>query len=188
MALALCAVTATAQAVEVWQTFREERFTRGNVNLRPLQAADEADWIWIADGGPAKGEMDAVRFVCDFVRGAPGLEIDVSADERFVLFAFNGDGQRPVAVRELRPGVVQRPCRPRGEGGGGEKARAKAGRDEGRLLVHDGAPAVPLVGCGIVADLFTSLAEFFTPVNEPVINSCKTFLSVLAKLPKTAGS
>ena len=66
--------------------FREERFTRGNVNLRRIQAADDADWIWIADAGPAKGEMDAVRFSKEFVCGAPELEIDVSADERFVLF------------------------------------------------------------------------------------------------------
>ncbi|MBR0506575.1 MAG: hypothetical protein IJJ84_14335, partial [Kiritimatiellae bacterium] len=61
-----------AQAVEVRQVFREERFTRGNVNLRPLQAADAADWIWIADGGPAKDEMDAVRFACDFACGGRG--------------------------------------------------------------------------------------------------------------------
>ena len=69
-----------SQAFEVRQVFREERFTRGNVNLRVIQAADAADWIWIADGGPAKGEMDAVRFSKDFVCGAPQLEIDVSAD------------------------------------------------------------------------------------------------------------
>ena len=80
--------------VEVRQVFREERFTRGNVNLRPLQAADAADWIWIDDEGPAKGEMDAVRFANEFVcggRGAsvprqPDLEFDISADQRFVLF------------------------------------------------------------------------------------------------------
>ena len=79
-------VAVAAQAVEVRQVFREERFTRGNVNLRRVQAADDADWIWIADAGPAKGEMDAVRFSKEFVCGAPELEIDVSADERFVLF------------------------------------------------------------------------------------------------------
>ena len=80
------AAVCLSQAFEVRQVFREERFTRGNVNLRVIQAADAADWIWIADGGPAKGEMDAVRFSKDFVCGAPQLEIDVSADERFVLF------------------------------------------------------------------------------------------------------
>ena len=85
LSLSLAAVC-LSQAFEVRQVFREERFTRGNVNLRVIQAADAADWIWIADGGPAKGEMDAVRFSKDFVCGAPQLEIDVSADERFVLF------------------------------------------------------------------------------------------------------
>ena len=65
----LLAAVCLSQAFEVRQVFREERFTRGNVNLRPLQAADAADWIWIADGGPAKGEMDAVRFSKDFVCG-----------------------------------------------------------------------------------------------------------------------
>ena len=84
--LALCVLAVAAQAVEVRQVFREERFTRGNVNLRRVQAADDADWIWIADAGPTKGEMDAVRFSKEFVCGAPELEIDVSADERFVLF------------------------------------------------------------------------------------------------------
>ena len=86
MPLAISVLAVAAQAVEVRQVFREERFTRGNVNLRRLQAADDADWIWIADAGPAKGEMDAVRFSKEFVCGAPELEIDVSADERFVLF------------------------------------------------------------------------------------------------------
>ena len=32
-----------SQAFEVRQVFREERFTRGNVNLRRIQAADDAD-------------------------------------------------------------------------------------------------------------------------------------------------
>ena len=73
-------------AFEVEQVFREERFARGNVNLRVLQPIDEADWIWIDDGGPAEGEMDAVRFSCDFAGDGTPLEMDVSADQRFVLF------------------------------------------------------------------------------------------------------
>ena len=75
-----------AQAFEVKQVFREERFTRGNVNLRVLQPADAADWIWIDDAGPAKDTMDAVRFSRTFAAQNAPLEIDVSADERFVLF------------------------------------------------------------------------------------------------------
>ncbi len=81
-ALALMA----AGAFDVKQVFREERFTRGDVNLRVLQQADEAAWIWIADAGPADGAMDAVRFTCDFAADGAALEFDVSADERFVLF------------------------------------------------------------------------------------------------------
>ena len=73
-------------AFETKQVFREERFTRGNVNLRVLQPIDEADWIWIDDAGPAKGEMDEVRFSCEFGARTEPLKIDVSADERFVLF------------------------------------------------------------------------------------------------------
>ena len=60
------------RAFEVKQVFREERFTRGNVNLRVLQPADEADWIWIDDAGPAADTMDAVRFAMPFeAQGEP---------------------------------------------------------------------------------------------------------------------
>lgn len=79
-------VTTVVHAFQVRQVFREERFTRGNVNLRQMQPADDADWIWIDDGGPTKNEMDAVRFSCSFDAVATPLEIDVSGDERFVLF------------------------------------------------------------------------------------------------------
>ena len=84
--LGFATLALAVRSFEVRQVFREERYTRGNVNVRPLQPADDADWIWIADAGPAKDEMDAVRFRCSFeATGAP-LEIDVSGDERFVLF------------------------------------------------------------------------------------------------------
>ena len=61
--------TLAIHAFEVEQIFREERFTRGNVNLRVQQPIDGADWIWIDDAEPAKGEMDAVRFENEFVYG-----------------------------------------------------------------------------------------------------------------------
>ena len=83
-AFGLAAFALAASAFEARQIFREERFSRGNVNLRPLQPADGADWIWIDDSGPAKGEMDAVRFSCAFAASGEPLEIDVSADERFI--------------------------------------------------------------------------------------------------------
>ena len=76
-----------ACAFEVKQVFREERFTRGNVNLKVIQPADEADWIWIDDDGPKGSAMDAVRFSRTFTaQGAEALTMDVSGDERFVLF------------------------------------------------------------------------------------------------------
>ena len=84
--LALAATTLAAQAFEVKQVFREERFTRGNVNMYVLQLADEAAWIWIDDAGPAPGAMDAVRFTRTFAAQDVALTIDVSGDERFVLF------------------------------------------------------------------------------------------------------
>ena len=46
-------LASSAAAFDCSQVFREERFSRGNVNLRVQQPADEADWIWIDDGGPA---------------------------------------------------------------------------------------------------------------------------------------
>ena len=74
-----------AHAFEAEQIFREERFTRGNTNLRVMQPADEAAWIWIDDAGPEKGAMDAVRFSRTFTAQGEALTIDVSGDERFVL-------------------------------------------------------------------------------------------------------
>ncbi len=81
----LCAAF-SLHAFEVRQVFRAERFTRGNVNIRPQQTADRAAWIWIDDGGPVPGEVDAVRFSCDFAARSVPPVIDVSGDERFILF------------------------------------------------------------------------------------------------------
>ena len=84
--LAAFVALASSWAFEVRPFFRAERFSRGDTNLRVLQPIDTADWIWIDDRGPDDGEMDAVRFVCAFEAMDSSLEIDVSADERFVLF------------------------------------------------------------------------------------------------------
>ena len=76
-----------SQAFEVRQEFRPERFARGNVNLLPLQAIDEAAWVWLDGVGVAKGDYTPfVRFRKEFdaVAGEP-LRFDVSADARFVL-------------------------------------------------------------------------------------------------------
>ena len=96
--LALAALT--AQAFECERVFRPERYGRGDTNVRPLQAIDEASWIWL-DGLDVWGaavftetrakELEKVpshfvRFRRDFeaLDGEP-LEVDVSADERYVL-------------------------------------------------------------------------------------------------------
>ncbi len=80
------AAALSVEAFEVRQVFREERFTRGDVNLRPLQAIDEAAWIWTA-GADFKGgnAFPIVRFRCDFTSDGAPLVFDVSADPRYVL-------------------------------------------------------------------------------------------------------
>ena len=89
-------LVAAAQAADVRQVFRPERYERGNVNISPLQPIDEAAWVWLPghdEWGEAhlvnkKAETPGtfVRFRKEFkaVKATP-LKIDVSADERFVL-------------------------------------------------------------------------------------------------------
>lgn len=92
-------------AVEIEQTFRAERFTRGNTNLVPVQPIDEAAWVWLDGVGVASGEYTPfVRFRCDFesIAGKP-LRFDVSADARFVLML---DGE--VIARGPHKGCPQR--------------------------------------------------------------------------------
>ena len=94
-----CAVF-SASAFECERIFRPERYGRGDTNVRPQQAIDEASWIWLEGldvwGAAVFTETRAkglenvpsyfVRFRRDFeaVADEP-LEIDVSADERYVL-------------------------------------------------------------------------------------------------------
>ena len=100
VALAVAAGSLAAGAFEVEQVFRPERYSRGDTNVRKQQEIDEASWIWLEGldvWGAAiftetrpKGletvPSHFVRFRKDFeaVPGEP-LEIDVSADERYVL-------------------------------------------------------------------------------------------------------
>ena len=83
--------------------FRQEFRTRGDANVTPRIPLDEASWIWragcdqwgsaaFADTRPtpeslARAPQCFLRFRCEFdaVPGAPAPELDVSADERFVL-------------------------------------------------------------------------------------------------------
>ena len=90
-----------ALAATVGRVFRPERHSRGDTNVRLVQPIDEASWIWRAGcdkwGGAvfsktrttpdelAKEETYFLRFRKDFTVSDEPLEIDVSADERFVL-------------------------------------------------------------------------------------------------------
>ena len=83
--------------------FRPERRTRGDTNVFPLQPIDAASWIWragedrwgaaaFADTRTSPEALAAapqtfLRFRCGFEvpPDAPPLELDVSADERYVL-------------------------------------------------------------------------------------------------------
>ena len=79
-------VAFSLQAFDVKQVFREERFSRGNVNLRPLQEIDAAAWIWMKGSDDSeKPVRDMVRFRKEFNGCGETLRIDVSADARFVL-------------------------------------------------------------------------------------------------------
>lgn len=88
----------SADAFEVRQFFRPERYTRGNVNLAVLQPLDEAAWLW-TDDAPFRdandrakdaGSFPIVRFRCEFTAHGEPLKFDVTADPRFVLLL---DGQ-----------------------------------------------------------------------------------------------
>ena len=100
---------AAAGAYEVEQVFRPERFVRGDTNIRRQQEIDEASWVWLEGldvwgaaiftetrpKGLEKVPSYFVKFRKDFdaVDGEP-LEIDVSADERYVLLLDGKDISR----------------------------------------------------------------------------------------------
>ena len=100
MMIMAAAWLSAAGAFEVEQVFRPERFSRGDTNIRRQQAIDEAAWVWLPGmdqwGGAVFTETrpknlraepsSFLRFRRDFtaIVGEP-LEIDVSADERYVL-------------------------------------------------------------------------------------------------------
>ena len=99
--LLLPLIAVAAQAADVRQFFRPERYERGNTNISPIQPIDEAAWVWMPGqdvwGGAVFSETRVkdlpnkpsffVRFRKEFsvpANAAP-LRFDVSADERFVL-------------------------------------------------------------------------------------------------------
>ena len=98
---ALCAAALPLCAATVERVFRVERHSRGDTNIRVQQPIDEASWIWAEGcdrwGGAvfsktrttpevlARMPQAFFRFRRDFTVTAEALELDVSADERFVL-------------------------------------------------------------------------------------------------------
>lgn len=79
--------TALLRAVDdfdaVRQVSRAERFERGKTNLARIQEIDDASWVWC----PGAGDPSFVRFRCPFAAvGDEPLMVDVSADERFILY------------------------------------------------------------------------------------------------------
>ena len=94
-------VLAYKPELDVRQVFRKERFDRGDTNVRPQQPIDRAAWIWMpgcdkwgkavfTETRPDDLERERAVFLrfgktFESIPGVP-LELDVSADERFVLF------------------------------------------------------------------------------------------------------
>ena len=123
---AVCAVWAAIgplplAAAEVRQVMRAPRYVRGDENVRLMQAADNAAWIWMpghvvfgamAYGDAWKMQKDTgvtpayfFRFRNDFTSDGSPLRFDVSGDERFTLYL---DGE-PVA-RGPQRGTVEHWC------------------------------------------------------------------------------
>ena len=101
--LACAAMTwAEAAAFEVRQMMEEPRYSRGDENVRIVQEADEAEWIWMPGhevfgvAAESDGRKDRAkkgdepgwffRFRNDFTSDGSTLRFDVTADERFALY------------------------------------------------------------------------------------------------------
>ena len=102
LGLVAAVLSTGAFAVEVRQVMKEARYSRGDENVRVVQPADTAAWIWMpgadvygvaaygdeAKARSLKGEAPAwfFRFRNDFTADGSPLRFDVTADERFVLY------------------------------------------------------------------------------------------------------
>ena len=88
--LKAAAMDAVSGARRICRAFRDARVTRGNTNILRVQPIDEASWVWHPDvGKPKDGTTLAIlkfRRAFDVAEGDGTLVLDVSADERFVLF------------------------------------------------------------------------------------------------------
>ena len=71
----------------VTRVFRSPRFERGMLNQVVVQPIDEAAWIWHPEvPAVAPDEAAFLRFRREFETDGTSFAIDVTADERFVLF------------------------------------------------------------------------------------------------------
>jgi len=92
LAAVACGLAEEGGALRIRREFREARVTRGNTNILRIQPIDEASWVWHPDAKmPAVGGGNVLHFLkfrreFDVADGDGALVVDVSADERFVLF------------------------------------------------------------------------------------------------------
>lgn len=89
-----------APSVRCERIYRTPRETPGLTNLSPIQAIDDAAWIWI-DASEAHATPLFVRFRLPFQSDGTAFDLDVSADERFALTI---DGQ--LVLRGPHRGLV----------------------------------------------------------------------------------
>ena len=80
---ALILASAFAAEADVMRVFRAPRYDRGMLNQVVIQPIDEAAWIWHAD---VRTDTAFLRFRKEFESDGSAFTVDVSADERFVLF------------------------------------------------------------------------------------------------------
>ena len=85
---AVLSLAAATDGVSVRRIFREPRHARGDLNMHVVQPFDEAAWIWhpAFTNEPSAHPPRFLRFSRRFTSDGAPLVLDVSADERFVLY------------------------------------------------------------------------------------------------------
>lgn len=68
------------------QVLREPLYSRGDLNIRRFQPIHESSWIWFDVGSGTEDAARSFRFRKTFHSDGSDLILDISADERFVLF------------------------------------------------------------------------------------------------------
>ena len=87
MCFCLVALSSFALYGDVTRVFRSPRFERGMLNQVVSQPIDEAAWIWHpALSAETPNKATFLRFKREFESDGSAFVIDITADERFVLF------------------------------------------------------------------------------------------------------